>query len=74
MSLVRINLRRVFVGNITSMLKVIAALTTLSFQRRDQRRAVMSEIRTPGDITDGHDERKKSIDTKRQADSEEGVT
>jgi len=54
------------------MLKVIAALTTLSFQRRDQRGAAMSEIRTPGGVTDndGH-ESIKSIDTKRRA--EEGV-
>jgi len=67
---------RVFVGNISTacinFFMIIAALTTLSFQRCDQRRVVMSEIRTPGDVTDGH-ESKKSIDTKRRADSEERV-
>ena len=36
------------------MLTVIAALTTLFFQRRDQRRAETSEISTLGDVTD-HD-------------------
>ena len=36
------------------MLTVIAALTTLFFQRRDQRRAETSETSTLGDVTD-HD-------------------
>lgn len=63
---------RVFVGNITTACinfsMIIAALITLSFQRRDQRRAAISETRTPGDVTDdGHE----SIGTKRRA--EEGV-
>ena len=51
------------------MPKVVAALTTLYFQRRDQRRAAKDEIRTPGDITDydGY-ESKKSIDTKARAE------
>jgi hypothetical protein len=47
------------------MFKVIAAFTTLSFQRRDQRRAAMSEIRTPSD--DGH-ESIKSVNTERRVE------
>ncbi|KAH9014762.1 MFS general substrate transporter [Lactarius pseudohatsudake] len=66
---------RVFVGNITTACinfsMIIAALTTLSFQRRDQRRAAISETRTPGDVTDDGHESIKSIGTKRRA--EEGV-
>lgn len=54
------------------MLTVVAAFSTLYFQRRDQRRAAKTEIRTPGDITDyeGH-ESTKSIDTKKR--TEKGV-
>lgn len=53
------------------MLKVIAALTTLSFQRRDQRRRTMSEIITPGVITDDYDRGSiKSVDTKRRVEEE----
>ena len=49
--------------------KVVAAFITLYFQRRDQQRAVMSEIRTPGDVMDydGH-ESKKGVDTKGRAE------
>ena len=56
-----------------SVVKVIAALITLSFQRRDQRRAARSEIRTPSDIRDdGHvGESIKSIDTEKR--TEKGV-
>ncbi|KAI9441913.1 MFS general substrate transporter [Lactarius indigo] len=66
---------RVFLGNVTTACinfsMIIAALTTLSFQRRDQRRAATSEIRTPSGVTDDGHENIKSIDTKRRA--EEGV-
>ena len=52
------------------MLKVIAALITLAFQRRDERRAAMSEIRTSSDIKDaGHvGESIKSVDTEKRAE------
>jgi len=62
---------RVFVGNIATacinFLMIIAALTTLSFQRRDQRRAAM---RTPRDIRDdGHaSESIKSIDMEKRVE------
>ena len=53
-----------------SVLKVVAALITLSFQRRDQRRAAMSESRTPSDIrgSDHANESIKNIEMEKQAE------
>ncbi|KAF8259265.1 MFS general substrate transporter [Lactarius quietus] len=65
---------RVFVGNITTacinFLMIIAALITLSLQRRDQRRAATSETATPGDVRDESDGCTKSIDKERREEKE----
>ena len=52
------------------MLKVIAALTTLYLQRRDERRAAKGEIRTPGDVRDVSQESTRNIDKEMQEKKE----
>lgn len=65
---------RVFVGNIATACinfsMIIAALITLYFQRRDERRAAKGEIRTPGDVRDVGQGSTKSIDKEMQAEKE----
>jgi hypothetical protein len=54
----------------SGILKVIAALITLFLQRRDERRAAKSEIRTPGDARDVSQGSTKSVDKEMQEEKE----
>jgi hypothetical protein len=45
-------------------------LTTLYFQRRDQRRAELREVKLPADVTGEKDKSAETIDLKKQAETE----
>jgi hypothetical protein len=46
------------------------ALTTLYFQRRDQRRAALREVRAPADVTGDNHKSAETINLKEQAEAE----
>jgi hypothetical protein len=49
---------------------VVMALTTLYFQRRDQRRAALCEVKASDDVTEDSHKGAETIDSEKQAQNE----